>query len=623
MVGNRYLCEEEKLIFPDTIMKTDRQKLPTALNVENHSASEHKNMIKLLVSLILWLIAQPLSAQLYAVGPFNNWDAKNPIPFEQKGDVYSIILNFTNDRDFKMSTVSGEGSSGNGWSEFDSGALKPIGATKMNEWVALKRDHNGNIVAPTNKELTVEVNLAKMEMRFLDAEPVTYSGTLPVLFINTEGNRPITSKETYLSATYWLDPCGDETVEAIGSAEAPLPLQIKGRGNWTWTGFNKKPYRLKLGEKAALAGMQKSKHFVLLAHADDNIGFMRNTLGFATSSILGMPWTPEQKAVEVVINGDYIGLYFLTENIRVDKNRVNVTEQADYSTTDVDGGWLVEIDNYDSDPHVTVYEGTYPIWFTYKSPELLSEEQSDFLTNEMQSIQDAIANKDYEAFSELVDVDVLARYYIVQEVMNDYESFHGSCYLWRQRGDAEKWKFGPVWDFGSALFTDNNDWIYNSGYHQVWIGAIVANFPEFNEKVKSVWAEFLKEGAPSKLLAEGKAFAEKISKAAICNYRRWPEYGNRDEMGSAEIAFRRINSKIDWLSSRWGGQSGLNEVTTVSPSPVKRMVRRDGILHIYSAEETEVMVVNLAGLTRKVQLMAGDNYLSDFPTSIYFIVPMR
>lgn len=569
------------------------------------------------------LAAFPASAQdaMYAVGPFNGWDAKNPLPFELEDGIFSITLDFSNDRAFKMSTVSGAGSSGNGWTEFDSGALKPVGNPAVDEWIAIKADYKGNIEAPASAHMKVEVNLAEMKMRFTMAPAPTYSGTLPVIFINTADSQPIVSKDVYLSGSYWLDPCGAEGVDAIGSSESPLPLQIRGRGNWTWTGFEKKPYRIKLADKAPLAGMKKSKHFVLLAHADDRVGFMRNTLGFSASSLIGLAWTPEQRPVEVVLNGDYIGLYFLTENIRVDKDRVNVVEQEDYATADVDGGWLVEIDNYDSDPHITVYEGTYPVWFTYKSPELLSPEQQAFLQGDMQAIQNAINAKDYAAFSELVDVDALARYYIVQEVMNDSESFHGSCYLWRQRGEAQKWNFGPVWDFGSALFVDYNNWIYEGSYHQVWIGSVIKNFPQFNDRVKAIWLAFLSAGAQNRLVEDGRSLAERIRKAAAANFRRWPAYGNADEMASAEIAFQRLDSKIDWLKDKWGKPSGISDVSTAAQA--KRVCVSDGTLRIYSDEETIVDIINPMGIARRVRIAAGDNRIDGLQPGVYFIKPAR
>ncbi len=555
---------------------------------------------------------------LYAVGGFNGWDAKAPLRFESNGGTFTADIDFSSSNEFKMSTVSGEGSEGNGWTEFDSGALKPTGNPTLGQWIEITKNASGNIYAPARSVLTVEVDLAGMRMRFSADTGPAYSGTLPVLHINTAGGKPVASKENYIEASYWLDPLGLSGVEAFGSAEEPLPMQIRGRGNYTWTGFDKKPYRIKLGSKAALAGMTKSKHFVLLAHADDTLGFMRNTLGFAASETMKLAWTPAQRPLEVMLNGNYIGLYFLTENIRVDANRVDVVEQADMATADVDGGWLVEIDNYDSDPHVTVYEGSYPIWFTYKSPEVLSPAQEQFLQHQMQSIQNAIASKDYNAFSSLVDVDMLARYYVVQEVMNDYESFHGSCYLYRQRGASERWMFGPVWDFGSALFRDNdNRFIYDSEYHQVWIGAICEAFPQFAAAVSSVWREFLDNNGPDIVLAAGKDIAHRIASAAVCNYRRWPDYGNADEQASAEKAFSRFNSKIDWLKEQWDSGSGIADICTVAPAV--RAYALDGVLYVDADTPCHVTVTGIDGRTARILLHAGINTISSLPRGFYIV----
>lgn len=300
----------------------------------------------------------------------------------------------------------------------------------------------------------------------------TYSGTQPVMFITTENSAPITSKETYLNATYYLDPMNTDATP-LGSKDAQLALQIRGRGNYTWTGFDKKPYRIKFAEKTAILGMKKSKHFALLAHADDNRGFLRNTLGFYISKTLGMPWTPEQRPVEVVLNGDYIGLYFLTETIRVDKDRVNIVEQPDLATgaEEITGGWLVEIDNYDTDPHITIKEGksNYNIIFTYKTPEVLSSEQKKYLTDQMTNLNTKIYSDAFEAcpWRSYIDLETLAKFYLTQEIMGNYESFHGSCYLNKQQGNSEKWMFGPVWDFGSSLWPGTDQgFISNDGSYQ-------------------------------------------------------------------------------------------------------------------------------------------------------------
>ena len=192
------------------------------------------------------------------------------------------------------------------------------------------------------------------------------SGTLPVLYINVMNsdnssfNNEILdrnlSHKNYFSGEYWLDLNGCTWIEeiggsSIGSADSPLPLEIKARGNYTRVAFSKKPFKLKLGKKQSLLGMSKSKHFALLAHADDDLGYLRNFTGLNLGRRMGLAWTPSQQPVEVVINGDYRGLYFLTESIRVDEERVNILELPDNEEDPklISGGYLVEIDNSSED----------------------------------------------------------------------------------------------------------------------------------------------------------------------------------------------------------------------------------------------------------------------------------
>ena len=128
------------------------------------------------------------------------------------------------------------------------------------------------------------------------------SGTLPIMFINSEA--PITTKEYYVNATCYIDALGEEGYESLGTAESPLPLEIKGHGNHTWRSFDKKPYRLKFQDKVKPLGMKKNRHFTLLPHVDDDMVYLRNTVGFELSRLIGMAYTPAQEPVEVILNGD-------------------------------------------------------------------------------------------------------------------------------------------------------------------------------------------------------------------------------------------------------------------------------------------------------------------------------
>lgn len=391
----------------------------------------------------------------------------------------------------------------------------------------------------------------------LTLSATTYSGTLPVLFVNTDNGADVVDKETYLTATYYLDPMGDSTVTAFGSAESPLALQIKGRGNWTWKGFEKKPYRLKLSSKAALLGLKANKHFALLAHADDPHGFMRNAVGFFLSERFGLPWTPKQRPVELVLNGDYRGLYFLTELIRVDKDRVNITEQPDLCTNadSVTGGWLVEIDNYDTDPHVAITEGDgEPIIFTYKKPEVLSQAQTDFLTAEMTRINSLVyGDKQSDELWQYLDIEDLARFFLVQELTDNYESFHGSCYLHREMGATEKWHFGPVWDFGSALNKSKTQPFYEGReHHNTWAPQLW-QFPAFQAKLKALWEQYSVDFTTD-LDAYLQDYVESIEGAVANDAERWKSqgYGNTDLAQDLQHVQQFMRDAALWESNRLG-----------------------------------------------------------------------
>ena len=406
---------------------------------------------------------------------------------------------------------------------------------------------------------------------------VNPSGTLPVMYINTENNTPVTSKDNYLNATYYLDAKGIAGYENIGSASAPLAMEIKGRGNYSWTGFNKKPYRIKLAEKQPLLGMIKNKHFTLLAHADDakdKKGYMRNGIGFELSKMIGLAWTPEAKPLEIVMNGDYIGLYFLTEHIRVDKDRVNIVEQEDEETDaqKITGGWLVEIDNYDEDPHITIKEGgKTTMWVTYKTPEVLSSEQEAYLTQQIKMLDNLIyGDKNSDELWKYLDMDALARFYIVQELTDNYESFHGSCYLYKDMGNTEKWKFGPVWDFGSAFNRDKSQYIFQGDvWHNHWIPEI-CKFPAFMQHVKSIWKEFYSTRFNDIYTFTANQLTL-LKTAAAVDAQRWPDYsGNADLTKRISQINDRLRKNAEWLNEQWenNGNNDDNNDDSGSTDPI-------------------------------------------------------
>ena len=390
------------------------------------------------------------------------------------------------------------------------------------------------------------------------------SGTLPVLFINTDSAAAIVSKEEYIHADWWLDPMGIDGVDSLGSYRQPLRMQIKGRGNSTWKNLEKKSYRLKFDEKHKVLGMHSSRHWALQAQALLWMGQVSDALPFEIGRRMGMAWNPHMEPVEVVLNYQYIGLYFLTENVRVAKNRVNVIEQNDFETEldKITGGWLLEIENYVQHDNIIFTEGNgQPFWVTVHSPEQLSEEQRDYITNFLLETDSAIyvEDKDSQLWEQYIDIDSLAIYYIVQEIMDNPEAFSGSCYIHKQRGGDTKLIFGPLWDCGSSYYRWSetygfNEFIYEnvpSYCRSRWIGEI-AKFPRFQERVRFHWKRFYQEVYPE-MDEFMDQFVAKIEQAGNADHVRWPQYPSDNTTDRLnQFGKPSFHKKVEWLNTQWG-----------------------------------------------------------------------
>lgn len=420
-------------------------------------------------------------------------------------------------------------------------------------------DYNGEL---NISDLTTLINAISTNSELHSA---TCSGTLPVVMINTENKWGVISKENYINASlYVIYPDG----KTFGSEASPYTLRIRGRGNSTWTNPPKKPYKLKFDEKVGLMGLNKNKDFTLLPDYLDWWGYLQNAVGFELSRKIGLDYTPNQIPVEVVMNGAYIGLYFLTEQIKVGKNRVNITEQEDEETDPekITGGWLIEIENYPESTSIPIFEhdnrDRQTLYFTSHSPEILSSKQKNYITQFLQATDSAIycthpLCNDWEKY---IDIESLAKFYIVNEILDNKEAFSGSCWMSKDRGENTRLKFGPVWDFGSSFAAWNpqdstcfNAFIYDrlpeyANTH--WIKGICQH-PHFVKKVKSIWYNFYKNEYPS-IFSFIDNFIGNIKDAAQADFIRWPN-GNSDLLEQRKDMFfvPSLKLKVKWLQEQW------------------------------------------------------------------------
>ena len=428
----------------------------------------------------------------------------------------------------------------------------------------------------------------------------TISQKLPVVYVTTTA--PIESKDIYVTGTIYIDPLSTG-YEALGTPEAPITAQFKGRGNWTWTGFDKKPYRIKMDVKQKVLGMPSNKHWCLMAAADDDLGFLRMPLGHMISEAIGLRWTPRLVPVELVLNNKYVGLYFMTEHVRVGSNRVNIEEQIEGETQAdlITGGWLVEIDNYPTENNITFTEGNgQNIMVSLKEPEIISAEQRNYIVNQMLELNTALYEKKPQHIERILDMKESAKYYLVQEIMGDCESYHGSCYLYKDRdslGTVDKWKFGPVWDFGNSYRSyHHNGWIYERPqFAQYWIGQL-ATWPSFQKELSEQWWIYYhtkKDEVRAQLVEISKLITQAAKNDAVIwrNTLNYTDNSNMTEKTNSIL--EQYDWRIQWLYSKLG--EGTKPPTTGdiqidAPEETAKKIMRDGqVLIIRNGVEYNMM----------------------------------
>ena len=184
------------------------------------------------------------------------------------------------------------------------------------------------------------ISVAEIDsMTFVAPEKLEDFG-LPRIYIETPGEVGITSK------ILWLENCSIRIVDEHGIGGLNLGVSVKGRGNSTWNVYPKKPYTFKLDSKAEVLGMPKHKRWVLLANWMDRT-LLRNDVALEMARRI-MEWAPRGRFVELYLNGEHRGNYYLCEQIKVDENRVDIDEldeNSDFADeSQITGGYLLEYD---------------------------------------------------------------------------------------------------------------------------------------------------------------------------------------------------------------------------------------------------------------------------------------
>jgi len=358
--------------------------------------------------------------------------------------------------------------------------------------------------------------------------------------ITTDGGAKVDSKE---KADYRACTIKIESDTAVWNYEGRG--RIRGRGNSTWLWYPKKPYRIKLDEKASILGLAEDKDWVLLANYRDPTHLM-NTFVFEMGHGLDIPYSNHSRYVELTLNGEYVGLYQLTEQVEQGKSRVNINGKK---------GWLLSLD-VDDGPAESPNAGDNFWSSVYRMPVCIkSPEAEDYSTPEtliedakkaLGDLENIIHSHDYEALAKVCNIPVMIDYLLIQEYIYNVElSAPRSIYIhkdnWGQMTTGHKF-FSDYRE--TVLGTDParhiSDYTYTSSFFtDMW------KSQQFVSEVKSRW-KAMRPRIMAEFWPEVKRYAEAAQEAMERDASLWK---SRDSHYDRDYT-TEINRMEKWLNSR-------------------------------------------------------------------------
>ena len=350
--------------------------------------------------------------------------------------------------------------------------------------------------------------------------------------------------------------------------------RLRGRGNVTWE-ENKKPYNIEFNEPADLLGMGKGYRYCLLANALDKSN-LRDKIVYDAAIEAGLPNSAESAFVDLYIDGEYLGLYLMTEDVQLREDRVDLIDLeaqtqavnpltlSNYTAAeskengadkryfdipndpaDITGGYLVELDmaeRYKLFNSGFIFDGN-DYCYTLKSPQHATKAEIDYISELFEEIEaDFAAGK----ISERIDADSWARYFLVQEVFANFDPC--SVYFYK---DIDAWDekiyAGPIWDFDKALGspvyegTGSPDQLYAAGHTLMQRMYACPVFQEIvRQKYKEEFLPLLEDMIENKI----PAYRAEIAASAKMNEQRW----HHEKLHVWEPVFEDYEAHADYVS---------------------------------------------------------------------------
>ena len=411
---------------------------------------------------------------------------------------------------------------------------------------------------------------------------------LPIIIINTENGAEIPDEPKILGTMKiiqrpdgarnfltdannddFLNYSGTIGIETRGSSSQALPKKPYGIDTLEDDGIEDKGVKL--------LGMPKEDDWILNSFAFDD-SMMRDYISYEMSREMGQ-YAANLKYCEVVLNGDYIGLYALSEKIKRDGDRVNIAKLSDdeNSFPEISGGYLMQTDRVsDENPAAWYSNGAVYIHEKPNSDDITSQ-QSSYIESVFRSLDNNANNANITSgYPSIIDIPSFVDYMLMAEIASNADAYALSTYYHKDRGG--KLRAGPVWDYNLTYGNDLFDffgtpydrsqtyvWQFNYSNTGSYFWGDLFNNSTFKCYLAKRFDELTEEGQPlsfnylSNLIDNT---AELISEATERENERWETI---DDF-SGEIANMKvwIQERITWMRNNLGAFSNCNSIETPS-----------------------------------------------------------
>ncbi len=269
--------------------------------------------------------------------------------------------------------------------------------------------------------------------------------------------------------------------ETAPTVEQWLPIEIKKRG-FSSSLYAKKQYTLSFldeqnkNRQLAMLGLSAGKKWVLNGPYVDRTQ-VRNALVYQWGRQLGRDrhtwFAPETRFVELTVEGDYKGIYAITQRIERSKTRVDLPK-IDFAHPEATPYFMMKVESFNGPVHTkahTKLDWVYPTngdmeELTQENPQQAKAVQKS-IVDQLDHFEAVLKSDDFDhpelGYRPLIDMDSFVDYMVIQEVTKNTDAYRKSLYL--HKGADGQIYLGPLWDFDLAL---GNLWFYGQNKTSGW-----------------------------------------------------------------------------------------------------------------------------------------------------------